>query len=433
MKKYLFVVIILIAHAHLFGQSRINENHFTEIKRPYKTISPYIASLLKLDGRQLKREVKRFWHTAKQNRLPLIEIDPLDKDYTFLTFIYRESGKNKNVSLDIFGIYDDTSMGNRKLRRLKNTNLFYRSYKVPNDICFSYRFKIKDTRTGNIRNSLDKFNSNRIPLGEAHSYSYSVIDLRENEADLKNLNGKSEKHLDSRIDTMQYTDKLVHKKRNIYVYLPPKYDAKRKKAYPVIYLFDASIYLNRVEVPNILDNLIFEGKIEPMIAVMFGTYRKTRHIILPLNFKFKDEFVNDFLPIIRKNYNVSHIANDNIVGGMSYGGLAASFIALYHPDVLGKVLSQSGSLWRGLKHTDKQGNWLRHDWLIEKYQTMDKKDLRLFFDWGLQENWVVGSNRRMMKVLNQKAYKYKFLEFNGWHDWSNSRKTFSQGLLFLLE
>ena len=33
------------------------------------------------------------------------------------------------------------------------------------------------------------------------------------------------------------------------------------------------------------------------------------------------------------------------VGGMSYGGLAASFAALRHPDVFGAVLSQSGSYW----------------------------------------------------------------------------------------
>ncbi len=179
--------------------------------------------------------------------------------------------------------------------------------------------------------------------------------------------------------------------------------------------------------------MITEGKIEPIIAVMLGTFRKTRGIILPLNFEFKDEFIKDILPLICKNYNTSSKASENIIGGMSYGGLAASFIAFYHPDIFGKVLSQSGSLWRGLQLTDMQGNWIRQDWLIQEYLTQNTKKLKLYFDWGLQENWVVGSNRRMMRALSKKEYEYKFIEFNGWHDWSNSRKTFPQGLIYLLD
>ena len=68
--------------------------------------------------------------------------------------------------------------------------------------------------------------------------------------------------------------------------------------------------------------MITEGKIEPMIAVMLGTFHKTRGIILPLNFEFKNEFIKDILPLIRENYNTSTKATQNIIGGMSYGGLA---------------------------------------------------------------------------------------------------------------
>lgn len=430
---FLLLSILLINTVYSQSLKTRNEIVFTEIKRPYKTISPYISGILKLKGKHLENEIKRFWQRAKQDRLPLIENDPLDNEYTYISFIYREKRKNKAVSLDVLGIYEDLSMGNRKLRHIENTDFYYRSYKVPKDICFSYCFKIKDIKTGKTDNNLDTYNSNRMPLGKANWYSYSVIDLCKNQSAWKDLNLKAEKALNSRVDTIQYTDKTVHKARKVYIYLPPNYDSKRKKAYPVIYLFDASIYLNRVEVPNVLDNMISEGKIEPMIAVMFGTFKKTRSVILPLNFKFKDEFINEFVPLIRKAYNVSIDPHKNIIGGMSYGGLAANFVALYHPEIFGRVLSQSASLWRGLQHTDSQGNWLRHDWLVEQYKKQDRKDIKLFLDWGLQENWVVGANRRMVHLLKEKGYKYKFMEFNGWHDLSNSRKTFPQGLLYLLK
>ena len=403
---------------------------FTEIKRPYTTISPIIDSLLKLENEVLQTEIQNIWLNAKKTGIPLIEEDLLDSDYKYITFIYKDSTKHKEISFEVKGIYSDYCFGDMKLRNIHNTDFFYRCYKVPADICFSYRFKILDTLTGKEYKEIDKFNPDRIPTGESRSYTFSVFDLRKEEAD---WNAKRHNNTGSRIDTVKYTDKIVNRERNLYIYLPPGYDKARKEAYPVIYLFDAFIYLHRVEVPNILDNLITENKIEPMIAVFFGTYRNTRGIILPLNFDFKDEFVSEVLPIIRKNYNTSLKPEKNIIGGMSYGGLAASFIGFYHPDIFGKVLSQSGSFWRDSDLEDIKGEWIRKDWLINKYIIEERKNLKIFLDWGLQENQVLGSNRRMVRVLKNKAYEYKYIEFNGWHDWSNSRKTFPKGLMYLLE
>lgn len=82
---------------------------------------------------------------------------------------------------------------------------------------------------------------------------------------------------------------------------------------------------------------------------------------------------------------------------------------------------------------DSQGNWIRDDYLIRQFKTSPTKDIKFFLDWGLQENWVIGANRRLVKVLEEKSYTYNFVEFNGWHDWANSRKSFIKGLKFLLE
>jgi enterochelin esterase-like enzyme len=83
--------------------------------------------------------------------------------------------------------------------------------------------------------------------------------------------------------------------------------------------------------------------------------------------------------------------------------------------------------------TDSHDSEIRNDWLINQFLTSEKKNLRLYLDWGLQENMVFGSNRRMVRVLDKLDYDYKFIEFNGWHDWANSRKTFAEGLLYLLK
>lgn len=427
MKRIFLTQFFIFISILSFGQREIK---FSEIRPPYKSISPVVSELIKIDENNLQNRIDIFWEDAKINGLPLVEKDSLYSDYVWITLIHRDSTENKDISFEVFGIYSEYRFGDMKMHRLKNTDLYYRSYMVPNDMCFSYRFIVKDTVSNEISKSVDHYNYNLIPTVEERNFSYSVLDLNAFNAD---WNTKRYYDLNSKIDTIEYTDNIVAKNRNIYIYLPPDYDENRQKPYPVIYLFDAFIYLNRVEVPNILDNLITEGKIEPMIAVLFGTYNNTRGILLPINFEFKNEFITVIVPLISEKYNISLNPKYNIIGGMSYGGLAATFIAFYHPDVFGKVLSQSGSFWRGIELSDSYGNEVRNDWMINQFIKEDKKTIDIFLDWGLQENMVLGSNRKMVRILNKKNYKFDYIEFNGWHDWSNSRKTFPIGLMYLLE
>lgn len=433
MKKTISIIITgFLFCISIYGQSKPEiikkELSLSQIERPYMTISPFIKGLLKLDEKTLQKELNKFWIDNK--KFPLIESDTLDKDYFYTTLIYRDSAPDKSISFEIFGTYDEYRLGNKKLYHLPNTDFYYRCYKFPKDICFSYRFVITDTVSGTITKTIDKYNPNLIPHGETKNYSYSVFDLNPPEIDwnIKNDNAKQ-----SIIDTIRYTDKVVKKDRNIYVYLPNGYNNRKTETYPVIYLFDAFIYLNRIEVPNILDNLINERKIEPMIAVFFDTYSSTRKDILPLKYDFMSEFISDVVPLIKSKYNVSSLPEENIIGGMSYGGLAAGFMAFYHPDIFGNVLGQSSSFWRDFEYLDTEGEWFRDDWLINQYLISEKKQLKFFLDYGLQENWVLDSNRKMIRVLKSKGYDVKYIEFNGWHDWANSRKTFADGLMYLLK
>jgi enterochelin esterase-like enzyme len=61
----------------------------------------------------------------------------------------------------------------------------------------------------------------------------------------------------------------------------------------------------------------------------------------------------------------------SIVGGYSFGGLAAAFVAFRRPDLFGNVLSQSGAFWRG---NDKDVKW---EWLIGQYEAAPKLPLIL--------------------------------------------------------
>lgn len=409
--------------------SEKNKIEFKDIKFPYRTVSPTINSIQKLSGTDKEMAISDLLKKGYKQEFPLIEKDSLYSDYVFATLLYVDTTHRHEIKFEVSGIYEEYRFGNQKLYRIDSTDVYYRTYMIPDDLCFSYRFILTDTITGEKQKVTDPLNNNLIPVGKRENYSWSVLDLRKDEIDWYT---KRYEDTGSRLDTFKITSSFMNNTRNIYVYLPFGYDDENKK-YPVIYLFDSFIYLNRVEVPNVLDNMIKEGKIEPMIAVMIDNPTSTsRKYELPLNPTFKNFMVQELVPQIRDKYTVTGKPEETIVGGMSYGGLAASYMGFECDSIFGKVLSQSGSFWRDLQVDDCNGSDYRGDWLINKYLTEENRNLKLFLDWGLQEDWCLSSGRRMVEVLHKKGYEYEFVEFNGWHDWSNSRKTFPVGLVYLM-
>ena len=73
--------------------------------------------------------------------------------------------------------------------------------------------------------------------------------------------------------TENYFAKMTNSWRHIYVYTPPGYDANLKTRYPVFYLQhgggeDERVWIEMGRTNVILDNLLAQGKIKPMIVVM---------------------------------------------------------------------------------------------------------------------------------------------------------------------
>jgi enterochelin esterase-like enzyme len=75
------------------------------------------------------------------------------------------------------------------------------------------------------------------------------------------------------VSSFWYFAKLTGENRHAYIYTPPEYDKNIDKRYPVLYLQhgmgeDRRAWSNQGRANFILDNLIAEGKAEPMIIVM---------------------------------------------------------------------------------------------------------------------------------------------------------------------
>jgi hypothetical protein len=145
-----------------------------------------------------------------------------------------------------------------------------------------------------------------------------------------------------------YSSKITGDQRDYYVYTPPDFDPRSRRAYPVLYLLhgysdysDGWITMGRANF--ILDNLIAQGKAMPMIVVMPSGYSvpallehgedgpKTPLWRLNLE-RFPHVLLEEVVPLVERTYPVRKDRNSRAVAGLSMGGGEAIYSGLHHMD-----------------------------------------------------------------------------------------------------
>ena len=179
---------------------------------------------------------------------------------------------------------------------------------------------------------------------------------------------------------------------------------------------------------RILDNLIAQKRIPPMITVMIangggdaqGHERGKEYDNMSGLFA---EFIQlEVLPLVEKNYGVKFTSDPDgrATMGTSSGGSAALIMAWYHPEWFRRVLTLSGTFVNQQWPFDPKtpgGAWDFHDTLIPQSPV---KPIRLYMAVGDRDNfnpnvmrdgmhdWVE-ANHRMAKVLKAKGYPYQYV------------------------
>lgn len=166
--------------------------------------------------------------------------------------------------------------------------------------------------------------------------------------------------------TSRVVSGLVDGQSEYYVYTPPNYDPKRAKPYPVLYLLhgwsDLANGWTAVGQANcIVDNLIAEGKVKPMLVVMPLGYGDMKFVtsgdgvwdddgaVRRNAALFKQALLTEVLPQVESAYHVSKDRNDRAITGLSMGGLESLTIGLTHPGQFGWVGGFSAALGHGEK------------------------------------------------------------------------------------
>ena len=250
------------------------------------------------------------------------------------------------------------------------------------------------------------------------------------------------------VERHEFKSTLLKNEREIGVYLPPGY-SKSAKPYALLVVFDEWAYLGDqnetalVPTPTILNNLISEKRIPPMVALFIGNGPdNARDRELPCNPVFADFLSSELLPWAHGLYNFTTDPRQTVVGGSSFGGLASAYAGLRHPETFGNILSQSGSFhWIPPKSDDSSNSQTDSEpnWVAKQFITSPKLPLRFYLDAGSDEidfsgqgNSILLTTRNLRDVLLAKGYEVHFQEFAGSHDYLSWRGTLADGLVVLM-
>jgi len=226
---------------------------------------------------------------------------------------------------------------------------------------------------------------------------------------------------------------VLNNDRDLVVYLPPGYDADKKKRYPVFYMHDgqnlfdgATSFIPGQEwrADEVAQSLIAAGKIEPLIIV--GIYNagveRVNEYTAAVDQRYKAGgkadlygrfLVEEVKPFIDKIYRTKPDPKNTGLGGSSLGGLISLYLGLKYPTVFTRIAVVSPSVF-----------WADNQIVHYAEDQMRKPPLRIWLDIGTKEGRdakdaqsTVDGARLLKKTLIRKGWEegkdFKYFEAEG--------------------
>jgi gluconolactonase len=221
--------------------------------------------------------------------------------------------------------------------------------------------------------------------------------------------------------------------RDYWVYVPAQY--KPEKAACTMVFQDGSTFINEngaFKTNIVFDNLIHKGEmpvtigvfIDPGVVPGAGPNTQSRFnrsaeydAVGP---RFPTFLIEEILPEVAKDYNLSSNPNDRAISGSSSGGNASFNAAWTRPDVFHRVLSFIGGF------TNLRGDHI-YPSLVRKMET---KPLRVFLQDGLQDINIY-SNYELGAALRDANYDYKLVIGTEGHNSKHSSSILPDALRWL--
>ena len=224
-----------------------------------------------------------------------------------------------------------------------------------------------------------------------------------------------------------YDSPTLGMKRRLTVYTPAGYEDNPKAKYPVLYLLhgsggDEDAWSDLGRTAQIMDNLLAEGKAQPMIVVMpNGVYFNQAAPGAAINM-FQPTMTNsrsqstieiensfpDVMKFVEKHYQVAKGAANTAVAGLSMGGRQSAMLSLHYPKSFGYVGMFSGT-------ATVEDN---EDALAALFAAKPK----LFWvGVGKDDTGIRATSLKLKEYCDEHGYPMTYYESDGAHIWRNWR------------
>lgn len=352
-----------------------------------------------------------FWQERELEGTPMVE--PVDAGHKRVTFLWRGAQNNVFLLGSPAGEHDP-------LFRLGGSDVWFRSYVVPADTLMQYQLAPDvprvDGEGDELRRAIvisaqaDPLNPHTVNHASDRWGRHSLLALDPTRyctprrmAQPLRYGTLTRHHL--RSDFLQNT-------REVRIYRPRLPQPARW----TLLLLDGKTYQDEYRFANVLDNLIAHHMLPPVNVVFIDSLDQARRMKeLQPNPFFADFMAHELLPWLRQQ-GLNLMRQKTVVAGSSYGGLAASWVALRYPRQFANVLSLSGSYWWAPK--DEEACWL-----TRQYQQSPRYPVRFWLQAGRFETsgpdgGVFSHTLAFEQALREKGYRVSFHPSSSGHDYA---------------
>lgn len=208
---------------------------------------------------------------------------------------------------------------------------------------------------------------------------------------------------------------------NYRVYTP--YNYANLTNLPVLYVTDGHEYTDSRlgAMVTILDNLIYQQKIEPLVVVFIdprepGNSSNNRRMFeYRANISYANFIADELVPLIDAAFKTDARAEKRGILGTSLGGWNSAFFGLYRNDAFRLLVIQSPAFDQNI---------------IYGYQNSPLLPLKIYMCTGVI-NDTEAQARQMKTILEQKGYSLSYREVNQGHSWGNWKGLIGEALQYL--
>lgn len=389
MKSFIFIFFISLT-------SVVCAQDYTVFQRTWRQL----ATASRAPGEESKATLLNvLWDSLKTKGIPLMQNDSV-------AFLYR--GKAKTVEwIGDFNQWGYDKGFPNKGTRLGNTDIWMLKASFPVDARIDYKIVIDGSNR-----ILDPENPFQQWSGVGGGSPNSELRMPQWRPDEAQRYRPEIPHGSVEQDLL-FQSKMLNYQLTYGIYLPAGHQELGKL--PVIYVTDGYEYAHPKmgNMVTVLDNLIAEKKIKPLIAIFIdhrepvNRSNNRRMEELAMSARYLDFFTDEFIPHIESKYPIDAGSKNRAILGNSMGGLSSAYFVFSRPEVFSMAGIQSPAFY-----TRPQ--------IYSLCEKADGTPIKISMTSGVINDTSEGG-RKMRAIFETNACKYTYREVNEGHSWGNWR------------